>query len=120
MSAKIERIQKDIDKAKEKISEFQTRLKELERQKTEQENTEIVEAVRGMDISLSDLAAFLKAARASATSGIGVPAKPASWGEEEQTERTVFGAHAAEGVERSLQRRGPKATGSIGKEDSEE
>lgn len=86
MSAKIERIQKDIDKAKEKISEFQTRLKELERQKTEQENTEIVEAVRGMDISLSDLAAFLKAARASATSG----------------------------------QVGPKATGSIGKEDSEE
>ena len=82
--------------------------------------SEIVEAVRGMDISLSDLAAFLKAARASATSGIGVPAKPASWGEEEQTERTDFGGHAAEGVERSLQRRGPKATGSIGKEDSEE
>lgn len=69
MSAKIERVQKDIDKTKEKISEFQARLKELERQKTELENTEIVETVRGMDISLADLAAFLKAARASATSG---------------------------------------------------
>ena len=41
----------------------QKKLKELERQKTEQENTEIVEAVRGMDISLSDLAAFMKTVR---------------------------------------------------------
>lgn len=70
MNAKIERVNKDIDKAKEKISEFQAKLKELERQKTELENTEIVEAVRGMDISFADLAELLKAARASAsTSG---------------------------------------------------
>ena len=32
MNAKIERVNKDIDKAKEKISEFQAKLKELERQ----------------------------------------------------------------------------------------
>lgn len=65
MSVKIERINKDIDKTKEKISEFQSRLKELERQKTEFENTEIVDIVRGMDISLADLAALLKGGRAS-------------------------------------------------------
>lgn len=70
MNAKIERVNKEIEKAKEKISEFQTKLKELERQKTELENTEIVDAVRGMDISFADLAELLKAARASAaTSG---------------------------------------------------
>ena len=70
MNAKIERVIKDIDKTKEKVSEFQAKLKELERQKTELENTEIVEAVRGMDISFADLAELLKAARASAaTSG---------------------------------------------------
>lgn len=57
MNAKIERVSKDIQKTKDKISEFQTRLRELEKQKTELENTEIVEAVRGMDISLADLAA---------------------------------------------------------------
>ena len=60
MNAKIERVSKDIQKTKDKISEFQTRLRELEKQKTELENIEIVDAVRGMDISLSDLAALLK------------------------------------------------------------
>ena len=70
MNAKIERVMKDIDKTKEKISEYQAKLKELERQKTELENTEIVDTIRGMDISLADLAELLKAARASAsTSG---------------------------------------------------
>lgn len=63
MNAKIERINKDIDKTKEKISEFQAKLRELEKQKTELENTEIVEAVRGMDIPLNDLPAILKALR---------------------------------------------------------
>ena len=63
MNAKIERVNKDIDKAKEKISEFQARLRELEKQKTELENTEIVKAVRGMNIPLTDLPAILKALR---------------------------------------------------------
>ena len=63
LNPKIERVGKDIDKTKDKISEFQTRLRELERQKTELENMEIVEAVRGMDISLADLAAMIKATK---------------------------------------------------------
>lgn len=62
MNSKIERVCKDIDKTKGKIGELQARLRELERQKTELENTEIVETVRGMDISLADLAAMLRAA----------------------------------------------------------
>lgn len=62
MNAKIERVCKDIEKTKGKISEFQARLKELERQKTELENTEIVDVVRGMDVSITDLAALLKTA----------------------------------------------------------
>lgn len=70
MNAKIERVVKEIDKTKEKISEFQAKLRELEKQKTELENMEIVDAVRGMDISLADLAALLKAAKAGGvTSG---------------------------------------------------
>ena len=63
MNPKIERVNKDIDKTTEKISEYQARLRELEKQKTELENTEIVEAVRGMDIPLTDLPAILKALR---------------------------------------------------------
>lgn len=65
MNAKIERVIKDIDKTKEKISEFQSRLRELEKQKTELENMEIVDTVRGMDISFADLAGLLKAARST-------------------------------------------------------
>ena len=63
MNAKIERVSKDIQKTKDKINEFQTKLRELEKQKTELENMEIVEAVRGMDISLADLAAMIKATK---------------------------------------------------------
>ena len=36
------------------------RLRELEKQKTELENLEIIGAVRGMDISLDELAAMLR------------------------------------------------------------
>ena len=63
MNTKIERVCKEIDKTKGKISEQQTRLRELEKQKTELENIEIVDAVRGMDISFADLAELLKSAR---------------------------------------------------------
>ena len=63
MNVKIEHVNKDIDKTKEKISEFQARLRELEKQKTELENIEIVELVRGVEASPAELAAFIKAFR---------------------------------------------------------
>jgi hypothetical protein len=67
MNAKIERVCKEIEKTRVKINDQQTRLRELEKQKTELENTEIVDVVRGMNISFADLAELLKAA--NATSG---------------------------------------------------
>lgn len=70
MNAKIERVNKEMEKIKGKIQGLQTKLRELERQKTELENLEIVDAVRGVDISLSDLAALLKSVKTGgATSG---------------------------------------------------
>ena len=81
MNAKIERIGKEIAKTKSKISEFQTRLRELEKQKTDLENAEIVEAVRGMDISFADLAAILKKASGATSGQIGPKSKT---GEEEE------------------------------------
>lgn len=63
MNSKIERVQKEITKTKEKIAEFEAKLKELELQKTELENTEIVDIVRDMNISLEDLATMLKATK---------------------------------------------------------
>ena len=62
------KIQAEIDKVKAKISEQQARLKELEQKKLEAENSEIVEIVRGMSISLADLPLVLQQLRGG-TSG---------------------------------------------------
>ena len=64
-SAKIEA---EIEKVKAKIAEQQARLKELEQKKLEAENSEIVEIVRGMSISLADLPLVLQPLRGG-TSG---------------------------------------------------
>ena len=74
MNAKIMRVSKEIDKTKGKISEFQSKLRELEKQKIELENIDIVDTVRGMNISFADLAELLKSVRpgssnTSATAG---------------------------------------------------
>ena len=60
---KLTKLQMEIDKIKQKISEQQTKLRELEHQKTEIENTEIVELVRSMKMNTSELSTFLKAYR---------------------------------------------------------
>ena len=57
-----------MEKTKGKIAELQAKYRELEKQRTEFENTEIVSIVRSMDISLADLAAMLKATK-NTTSG---------------------------------------------------
>lgn len=58
---KINRIETEIEKTKTKISDLQGRLKDLERQKTETENTEIVAAVRSADVSTQELINFIQA-----------------------------------------------------------
>ena len=63
MNNKLTKLQMEIDKIKQKISEQQTKLRELEHQKTEIENTEIVELVRSMKMNTSELSNFLKAYR---------------------------------------------------------
>lgn len=63
MNGKINKVIAEIDKTKAKISEYNSRLRELEKQKTELENTEIVELVRGVEASPAELAAFIKAFR---------------------------------------------------------
>jgi hypothetical protein len=63
MSKKKEKVILDIKKTKDKISVLQSKLRELERQKTELENTEIVELVRSTKMNTSELSTFLKAYR---------------------------------------------------------
>ena len=59
MANKIDRIDKEIQKTREKISEYQNKLKGLEAQKTEAENLQIVQLVRAMNISPQELTAML-------------------------------------------------------------
>ncbi|MPN25595.1 hypothetical protein SDC9_173007 [bioreactor metagenome] len=71
---KLTKLQMEIDKTKQKISEQQTKLRELEHQKTEIENTEIVELVRSMKMNTSELSTFLKVYREKTDAPILMPA----------------------------------------------
>ena len=56
---KIDRINKEIAKTREKITEYQNKLKGLEAQKTEAENLQIVQLVRSMRLTPQELTAML-------------------------------------------------------------
>ena len=56
---KIERIDQEIAKTREKIAEQQEKLKDLEAQKTEAENLEIVQMVRALHMTPAQLSAML-------------------------------------------------------------
>ena len=71
--SKSAKIQAEIEKVTAKINEQQARLKELEQKKLEAENSEIVEIVRGMSVSLTDLPAPLQTIKSGGTLGQNVP-----------------------------------------------
>ena len=56
---KVLKIEKEIQKTREKITEQQGKLKELEMQKTEAENLEIVQMVRSLHMTPAELSVFL-------------------------------------------------------------
>ena len=64
-NSKIDRIEKEMQKTREKITEYQNRLKELAMQKTEVENLQIIALVRSMRLTPQELTAML--------SGGGIP-----------------------------------------------
>ena len=71
--SKSAKIQAEIEKVMAKIAEQQARLKELEQKKLEAENSEIVEIVRGMSVSLTDLPVLLQAIKSGGALGQNVP-----------------------------------------------
>ena len=77
---KIERIDQEIAKTREKIAEQQEKLKALEAQKTEAENLEIVQMVRALRMTPAQLSAML--------SGGMVPGREAGPADSEQEEMT--------------------------------
>ena len=79
--SKIERIEKEIQKTREKITEYQNKLRGLEAQKSEAENLQIVQLVRSLRLTPQELTAML--------SGGGIPGIapiPADYEEQEETE----------------------------------
>lgn len=79
--SKLERLDREIQKTREKITEQQNKLKELTAQKTEVENLQIVQMVRAMNLTPQELTSML--------SGGGIPgmaAVPADDFNEEQEE----------------------------------
>lgn len=56
---KLERIIAEIEKTKDTISKQQAKLRELEAQKTEVENLQIVQTVRALRMTPAELSAFL-------------------------------------------------------------
>ena len=67
MAKRLFRIERDIERLKEKISEYQQQLKELEAAKTEQENLQIIQLVRSMNMTPDEFAAFLRSGALNAT-----------------------------------------------------
>ena len=59
MNPRIEKITNDIAKLRRKISDNQARLKELERQKLELENADILAIVRSINVPPEELASLL-------------------------------------------------------------
>lgn len=55
------KIRKDIEKTKEKIADYQKKLRALEAQLVEEENLEIVRMVKAVKMDNRELTAFLKA-----------------------------------------------------------
>lgn len=76
MNAKIKKIDTEYEKNAAKITELQARQKELEKQRTEYENLDIIGLVRSMGVTPEELAAIMQAARQN-------PAAPATTEKEE-------------------------------------
>ena len=55
---KLEKIDKELDKAREKAAEWQAKVRDLEKQRQEEENSMIVQTVRSLKLTPAELAAF--------------------------------------------------------------
>jgi len=83
--SKIERIDREIAKTREKITEYQNRLKGLEAQKTEAENLQIVQLVRAMRLTPAELDAMLSGGGIPGmTAATDYPAETADYDEEQE------------------------------------
>ena len=83
-TSKSAKIKAEMEKVRAKNADQQAKLKELEQKHREAENEEIVDIVRGMSVSLSDLPGLLQAVKAA--SGQSVPMAEETSNKEEPVE----------------------------------
>lgn len=70
MNPKIRKAIEDIERTKAKIAELEALLPELERKRTDLENTEIIRLVRSANVAPEKLTAFIEAFKAGNTSAL--------------------------------------------------
>lgn len=73
---KIDKLDKELEKAREKAAEWHAKIRELEKQKQEEENSQIVQAVRSLKLTPAQLMAFLNDPKNSLTASGHTDPKP--------------------------------------------
>ncbi len=76
MNPKLQKVNRDIERTKAKISELQAALPGLERQRSELENNEVIKAFRAADVAPADFTAFIDAYMKSLNGTEPPPASP--------------------------------------------
>lgn len=80
---KIDKLDKELEKAREKAAEWQAKIRELEKQKQEEENSQIVQAVRSLKLTPAQLMDFLNDPKNSLTASGHTDPKPEEPGKED-------------------------------------
>ena len=60
MNPKLKKVIDEMEKTKVKISDMQSRMRDLERQKTELENADIIAMIRGIDVPPDEFGEFVR------------------------------------------------------------
>lgn len=60
MNPKLKKVTDEMEKTRTKIAELQSRFRDLERQKTELENADIIAMVRGIDVPPDEFGEFVR------------------------------------------------------------
>ena len=68
---KLEKIDKELSKAREKAAEWQAKIRDLEKQRQEEENSMIVQAVRSLKLTPAELAEFFSNPGITASGQVG-------------------------------------------------
>ena len=71
---KLDKLENELETAREKAADWQAQIRDLEKQKQEEENSQIVQAVRSLKLTPAELMAFLNNPKnAFSASGQGGP-----------------------------------------------